>query len=61
MKEIRWHARAGQGAKTAAQLLATALLSDGKSVQALSRVRPRATRRPDARVHPVRRPADPAP
>ena len=34
MKEIRWHARAGQGAKTAAQLLAVALLSEGKSVQA---------------------------
>jgi len=34
MKEIRWHARAGQGAKTAAQLLATALLREGKSVQA---------------------------
>jgi 2-oxoacid:acceptor oxidoreductase gamma subunit (pyruvate/2-ketoisovalerate family) len=34
VKEIRWHARAGQGAKTAAQLLAVALLRDGKSVQA---------------------------
>lgn len=34
MKEIRWHARAGQGAKTAAQLLAVALLREGKSVQA---------------------------
>ncbi len=34
MKEIRWHARAGQGAKTASQLLAIALLRDGKSVQA---------------------------
>jgi pyruvate ferredoxin oxidoreductase gamma subunit len=32
--EIRWHARAGQGAKTAAQLLALALLQGGKSVQA---------------------------
>ncbi len=32
--EIRWHARAGQGAKTAAHLLALALLHDGKSVQA---------------------------
>jgi 2-oxoacid:acceptor oxidoreductase gamma subunit (pyruvate/2-ketoisovalerate family) len=32
--EIRWHARAGQGAKTAAQLLAEALLQAGKSVQA---------------------------
>lgn len=34
MKEIRWHARAGQGAKTASQLLALALLDAGKSVQA---------------------------
>ncbi len=34
MKEIRWHARAGQGAKTASQLLAVALLRSGKSVQA---------------------------
>jgi pyruvate ferredoxin oxidoreductase gamma subunit len=34
MTEIRWHARAGQGAKTAAQLLAEALLGSGKSVQA---------------------------
>lgn len=34
MKEIRWHARAGQGAKTASQLFATAALRSGKSVQA---------------------------
>jgi 2-oxoacid:acceptor oxidoreductase gamma subunit (pyruvate/2-ketoisovalerate family) len=34
MKEIRWHARAGQGAKTAAQLYATAMLRSGRSVQA---------------------------
>jgi pyruvate ferredoxin oxidoreductase gamma subunit len=34
LTEIRWHARAGQGAKTAAQLLALALLRSGKSVQA---------------------------
>ena len=33
MTEIRWHARAGQGAKTAAQLLALALLRGGKSVR----------------------------
>jgi pyruvate ferredoxin oxidoreductase gamma subunit len=32
--EIRWHARAGQGAKTAAQVLALGLLEAGKSVQA---------------------------
>lgn len=34
MREIRWHARAGQGAKTAAQLTALGLLAAGKSVQA---------------------------
>lgn len=34
MKEIRWHARAGQGAKTASQLFATAMLRNGKFVQA---------------------------
>lgn len=34
MREIRWHARAGQGAKTASQLYATALLHGGMSVQA---------------------------
>jgi 2-oxoacid:acceptor oxidoreductase gamma subunit (pyruvate/2-ketoisovalerate family) len=34
MTEVRWHARAGQGAKTAAQLLAEALLRSGRWVQA---------------------------
>jgi pyruvate ferredoxin oxidoreductase gamma subunit len=34
LTEIRWHARAGQGAKTASQLLALAVLRSGKSVQA---------------------------
>jgi pyruvate ferredoxin oxidoreductase gamma subunit len=34
VKEIRWHARAGQGAKTASQLLALASLHAGSSVQA---------------------------
>ena len=34
MIEVRWHARAGQGAKTAAVLLAEAMLRAGKSVQA---------------------------
>jgi 2-oxoacid:acceptor oxidoreductase gamma subunit (pyruvate/2-ketoisovalerate family) len=32
--EVRWHARAGQGAKSAAQLLAEASLRSGKSAQA---------------------------
>ncbi len=33
LTEIRWHGRAGQGAKTASQILALALLRRGKSVQ----------------------------
>lgn len=32
--EIRWHGRGGQGAKTAALLLADAALNEGKNVQA---------------------------
>jgi pyruvate ferredoxin oxidoreductase gamma subunit len=60
MMEIRWHARAGQGAKTAAQLLAVALLREGKSVQAFPEYGPerrgspmRAYTRYDE--HPIRR------
>ncbi len=34
MTEIRWHGRGGQGAKTAALLVADAALSTGKEVQA---------------------------
>lgn len=34
MTEIRWHARAGQGAKTAAQILALAAMRGGSGVQA---------------------------
>jgi pyruvate ferredoxin oxidoreductase gamma subunit len=34
MTEVRWHARAGQGAKTAAHVLALAALESGQSVQA---------------------------
>jgi pyruvate ferredoxin oxidoreductase gamma subunit len=34
MLEIRWHARGGQGAKTASQLLALAALAQGNYVQA---------------------------
>jgi pyruvate ferredoxin oxidoreductase gamma subunit len=65
--EIRWHARAGQGAKTAAQVLALALLRSGKSVQAFpeygperrgaplrayTRVSDRPIRRHDTVTHP---------
>jgi pyruvate ferredoxin oxidoreductase gamma subunit len=67
MKEIRWHARAGQGAKTASQVLAVGLLRAGKSVQAFpeygperrgapmqayTRVDDRPIRRHDAIEHP---------
>ena len=67
LTEIRWHARAGQGAKTASQLLAQALLRSGKSVQAFpeygperrgaplrayTRVSDRPIRRHDAIDHP---------
>ncbi|MGQ9631559.1 MAG: 2-oxoacid:acceptor oxidoreductase family protein [bacterium] len=34
MIEVRWHARAGQGAKTASYLLAEAAMDDGKYIQA---------------------------
>jgi pyruvate ferredoxin oxidoreductase gamma subunit len=34
LTEIRWHARAGQGAKSASQILALALLREGRGVQA---------------------------
>ncbi len=34
MIEIRWHGRAGQGAKTASQLLAAAAMDTGRHVQA---------------------------
>lgn len=33
MIEIRWHGRAGQGAKTASQVLASAAMAAGKEVQ----------------------------
>jgi pyruvate ferredoxin oxidoreductase gamma subunit len=67
MREIRWHARAGQGAKTASQLYATALLHEGSSVQAFpeygperrgaplrayTRIDDKPIRRHDAITHP---------
>lgn len=67
MREIRWHARAGQGAKTASQLYATAALHAGKSVQAFpeygperrgaplrayTRIDDRPIRRHDSIAHP---------
>jgi pyruvate ferredoxin oxidoreductase gamma subunit len=60
MNEIRWHARAGQGAKTASQLFATASLRAGKSVQAFPEYGPErrgAPMRAYTRVdgHPIRR------
>jgi pyruvate ferredoxin oxidoreductase gamma subunit len=67
LTEIRWHARAGQGAKTASQMLALALLRSGESVQsfpeygperrgapvrAYTRIDERPIRRHDAIEHP---------
>ena len=65
--EIRWHARAGQGAKTASQILAQALLRSGRFAQAFpeygperrgaplrayTRISDRPIRRHDAIEHP---------
>jgi pyruvate ferredoxin oxidoreductase gamma subunit len=67
LTEIRWHARAGQGAKTASQILALAFMRSGKSVQsfpeygperrgaplrAYTRVGSRPVRRHDSIEHP---------
>ena len=67
LTEIRWHARAGQGAKTASQMLALGLLRSGRSVQAFpeygperrgaplrayTRISDRPIRRHDAVEHP---------
>jgi pyruvate ferredoxin oxidoreductase gamma subunit len=65
--EIRWHARAGQGAKTASQVLATALLRSGRHVQAFPEYGPerggapiraytRYDRRPIRRRHGITEP-----
>ena len=60
MIEVRWHARAGQGAKTAAHLFALATLRSGQSAQAFPEYGPerrgapvRAYTRMDSR--PIRR------
>ena len=45
LTEIRWHARAGQGAKTASQLLALALLRERQERAGVSGVRAGAARR----------------
>ena len=60
MIEIRWHARAGQGAKTAAHLFALATLREGTQRAGLPGVRGRGAegRALRPRVHPHRRPAD---
>ena len=50
MIEIRWHARAGQGAKTAAHLFALATLREGRSAQAFPEYGPSAEARPSART-----------
>jgi pyruvate ferredoxin oxidoreductase gamma subunit len=60
MREIRWHARAGQGAKTASQLYAAAALRSGLYAQAFPEYGPErrgAPLRAYTRVdeHPIRR------
>jgi len=60
MIEIRWHARAGQGAKTASQLLAMAQLRAGRFVQAFPEYGPERGGAPlrtfnRADDHPIRR------
>jgi pyruvate ferredoxin oxidoreductase gamma subunit len=60
LTEIRWHARAGQGAKTASQVLALALLRHGKSVQAFPEYGPERRGAPvraytRSSEHPIRR------
>jgi len=60
MIEIRWHGRAGQGAKTASQILALAALRAGRSVQAFPEYGPErsgAPMRAYTRIddHPIRR------
>jgi pyruvate ferredoxin oxidoreductase gamma subunit len=51
MKEVRWHARAGQGAKTVSQLLAEGGLLAGSAVQAFPEYGP------ERRGSPTRRSA----
>lgn len=46
MHEIRFHGRGGQGAKTAAQLLAEAALNEGRQVQAFPEYGPERTGAP---------------
>ncbi len=44
--EIRWHARAGQGAVTAAELIAQTALAEGKYIQAMPEYGPERTGAP---------------
>ena len=44
--EIRWHARAGQGAVTAAKLVAETALSQGRYMQAMPEYGPERTGAP---------------
>ncbi|MFN3698733.1 MAG: 2-oxoacid:acceptor oxidoreductase family protein, partial [Dictyoglomus sp.] len=46
MLEIRWHARAGQGAKTASYLLAETAMEAGKYIQAFPEYGPERTGAP---------------
>lgn len=46
MREVRWHGRGGQGAKTASHILAVAMLEAGKWVQAFPEFGPERTGAP---------------
>ncbi len=59
LTEIRWHARAGQGAKTAAQILALAEMRNGKGVQAFPEYGPERRGAPLRAFTRISRPADP--
>lgn len=55
LTEIRWHARAGQGAVTAAKLVADTALLQGNYIQAMPEYGPERTGAPlrRIRVYPV--------
>ena len=54
LTEIRWHARAGQGAVTAAKLVADTALLQGNYIQAMPEYGPERTGSLDTRVYAFR-------
>ena len=53
LTEIRWHARAGQGAVTAAKLVADTAMLQGNFIQAMPEYGPERTGTPEG-LHPRR-------